>query len=243
MMIGKTKEWINVFIHGKYGFVSDGKPVFPEYNDDIHYIDTPYAIDPHKTVYIGIDFGLTPAALFGQLTATGAMAIFDELVTFDMGAVSFGKILRLKMNESRFRGITFEVYGDPAGVGRAQSDESTPFQMLDNAGINAFPAYTNDPLIRREVIADFLMRLDFTAKPAFRVYRDAPMFRKGMDGGYCYKRLQVSGEDHFQDVPNKNKYSHVCDAGQYLFLGAVGDSAVLGGYGKKELTYNNKGIV
>ena len=39
MMIGKTKEWINVFIHGKYGFVSDGKPVYPEYNDDIHFID------------------------------------------------------------------------------------------------------------------------------------------------------------------------------------------------------------
>ena len=169
--------------------------------------------------------------------------MFDELVTFDMGAVSFGKILRQKMNESRFHGCKFEIYGDPAGVGRAQSDETTPFQMLDKAGISAFPTYTNDPLIRREVVVDYLMRLDFTAKPAFRIYQDAPMLRKGMDGGYCYKRLQVAGEDHFQDVPFKNKYSHVCDAKQYLFLGAVGDTAVLGGYGKKELTYDNRGVI
>jgi hypothetical protein len=243
MMNGKTKEWIDVYVHGKYGFVADGKTIYPEYNDDTHYIDEAYPVDPTKTVYIGIDFGLTPAALFGQLTSSGAMVLFDELVTFDMGAVSFGRLLRLKMNEQRFAGVTFEVYGDPAGVGRAQSDESTPFQMLDQAGISAFPTYTNDPVIRREVVADYLMRLDFSAKPAFRIYKGAPMFRRAMNGGYCYKRLQVVGEDRFQDVPDKNKYSHIADAGQYLFLGAVGDSKVLGGYGKKDLIYTNKGIV
>jgi hypothetical protein len=243
MLHGKTQEWVNIYVHGKYGFVAEGKAVYPEYNDDTHYIDDVYVADSTKTVYIGIDFGLTPAALFGQITSSGAMVLFDELVTFDMGAVSFGKLLRAKMNEQRYKGCTFEVYGDPAGVGRAQSDESTPFMMLDKAGISAFPAYTNDPLIRREVVADYLMRLDFSAKPAFRIYKGAPMFRRGMNGGYCYKRLQVAGEERFQDVPDKSRYSHVTEAGQYLFLGAVGDDKVLGGYGKKDLIYSNKGIV
>jgi hypothetical protein len=102
--------------------------------------------------------------------------------------------------------------------------------MLDQDGISAFPTYTNDPLIRREVVAEFLLRMDFTARPAFRIMRGCQTFRKSMNGGYKYKRLQVVGEERFQDIPDKNKYSHIADAGQYLFLGAVGDSRVLGGF-------------
>jgi hypothetical protein len=245
MAIGKSKEWINVYIKGNYGFVSDGKPVYPEYKDDVHYTDQEHIIDPSKIVYVGIDFGLTPAALIGQKSAAGAMILLDELVTFDMGAVSFGKILREKLNERRYAGCKFEVYGDPAGVGRAQSDESTPFQMLRQCGISAFPTYTNDPLIRREVVADYLLRMDFTAQPAFRITPGAPTFRKAMNGGYKYKRLQVVGEERFQDVPDKNKYSHIADAGQYLFLGAVGDSKVMGGWGDQKIDYSdiNRAIV
>ena len=44
--------------------------------------------------------------------------------------------------------------------------------------------------------------------------------RKGMAGGYNYRRLQVSGEERYRDVPDKNMYSHVCEAGQYMLVGA-----------------------
>ena len=42
---------------------------------------------------------------------------------------------------------------------------------------------------------------------------------KGFQGGYCYRRMQVSGE-RFDDKPEKNMYSHIHDALQYLMLGA-----------------------
>ena len=42
---------------------------------------------------------------------------------------------------------------------------------------------------------------------------------KGFEGGYQYKRMQVSGE-RYADKPDKNHYSHVHDALQYLLLGA-----------------------
>ena len=29
MMTGKDQEWINVYVHGHYGFIADGKPVYP----------------------------------------------------------------------------------------------------------------------------------------------------------------------------------------------------------------------
>jgi hypothetical protein len=245
MQSGKDKEWINVYVHGQYGFVSDGKPVYPEYKDDVHYSPNPYIPDPKTTLYIGIDFGLTPAATFSQITPSGQLVTFDELCTFDMGAVSFAKLLKERLNTT-YRGFnSIEIYADPAGEQRAQTDETTPFMMLDKQGITAFPTYTNDFTIRREVVAEYMLRLDFSGHPAFMLTPGCPMLRKAYAGGYKYKRMNVSGEERFIDKPNKNRYSHVCESHQYLFLGAVGDNRVIGGYGNKPIDYSitNRSIV
>lgn len=243
MMGGKTKEWTNVYVHGKYGFITEGRPVYPEYKDDIHTSSEDIEIDKNLTVYIGIDFGLTPAAAIGQVSASGQLRIIDELCTFDMGAVSFGKLLKEKLNKAPYIGCTFEIYGDPAGEQRAQTDEITPFMILEEQGITCWPTYTNDFTIRREVLADKMMRLDFSGQPAFMLGPKAIMIRKSFAGGYSYKRLQVSGEERYRDIPDKtSKYSHCGDAAQYLALGAIGGDAVVGGYGSKPIDYSESRV-
>jgi hypothetical protein len=237
MSHGKTKNWIDVYVHGRYGFIADGRPVWPEYKDDTHYSPIPYTPDPRLPLYIGIDFGLTPAAVIGQKLTSGKFVIFDELCTWDMGAVSFGRILKEKLNHDYRLFQTIEIYGDPAGTGRSQSDESTPFQILSNQGIDAYPTYTNDFEIRREVPADYMLRLAFDGSPAFQVCSGAPTTRKACGGGYKYKRLQVTGEDRFHDIPDKNKYSHAGDALQYMMLGAVGGDRIVGSYGHQLIDY------
>jgi len=237
MQAGKDKEWINVYVHGMYGFIADGKPVWPEYNDDIHHVEHDLPLSGNGTIYVGIDFGLTPAAVIGQITAAGQFQIIDELVTEDMGAVNFGKLLHEKLSRE-YCGCQLEIFADPAGEQRAQTDEVTPFQILWNQGIEAWPTYTNDFTIRREAVADYMQRLDFTGKPSFAVGPKATMLRKALAGGYKYKRMQVTGESRFQDKPDKGRYSHVADALQYLMLGAVGGDRVIGGYGKKDIDYS-----
>lgn len=245
MIHGKDQEWINVYVHGKYGFITDGKPVWPEYKDDIHHTMDDLPLTKDDKIYVGIDFGLTPAAVFGQKTVSGQFQIIDELVTEDMGAVNFGKLLHEMMNGGKYRNRKFEIYADPAGEQRAQTDETTPFQILWNQGIEAWPTYTNDWTIRREAVADYMQRLDFAGQPAFIIGPKAIMCRKACSGGYKYKRMQVSGQQRFQDKPDKGRYSHIGDAIQYLFLGAVGGDRVIGGYGKQELDQSElrRGIV
>ncbi len=244
IMQGKDQEWINVYVHGQYGFIIDGKPVWPEYKDDIHHTLDELPLAGNGTIYVGIDFGLTPAAAIGQIVASGQFQVIDELVTEDMGAVNFGKLLHEKLNRD-YCGCQIEIYADPKGEDRAQTDETTPFEILWNQGIEAWPTYTNDFTIRREAVADYMQRLDFRGQPAFMLGPKAKMARKACSGGYKYKRMQVSGVERYQDKPDKGRYSHIGDAIQYMFLGAVGGERVIGGYGKQELDQSEmrRGVV
>jgi PBSX family phage terminase large subunit len=226
MQDGKDKEWINVYVNGQYGFVQDGKPVYPEYKDDVHATDQAFNIPDNATIYVGIDFGLTPAAVFAYKTPSHRWLIFDELVGDDIGAKNFGMILNEKINHE-YRGYDFEIYADPAGDQRAQTDEITPFQILAAQGVIAWPTYTNDPIIRREAVAATLSRMDFAGNTGFVIGPNAPMIRKAMAGGYKYKRMAVSGQARFMDKPDKNRYSHVADALQYLMVGAGEGSAIV----------------
>jgi len=64
-------------------------------------------------------------------------------------------------------------------------------------------------------------------KPGLLVSPKCRITRKGMAGGYHYRRVQVVGEERFHNKPNKNRFSHPCEAGQYMMLGAgEGDSVI-----------------
>jgi hypothetical protein len=164
--------------------------------------------------------------------------IFDELVTEDMGAKNFAKLLNQKINHE-YPNCKFEIYGDPAGDQRAQTDEITPFQILNSEGINAYPTYTNDFIIRREAVAATLTRMDFAGNTGFCIGPKATMIRKALAGGYKYKRMAVSGQERYQDKPDKGRYSHVADALQYLMVGAGEGSNIIEGKGwSKEIDYS-----
>lgn len=222
-MGGKDDEWINVYVHGDYGFVSDGKRIYPEWHDSSHVgeIDP----DPSLPLYVGIDFGLTPAATFGQQDAFGRWLVVDELVVEDMGAIRFAEQLKHKL-QTDYRGFAVDLWGDPAGEQRSQVDESTPFQVMHAQGLNVTPAPSNDFTVRREAVAATMRRL-IDGKPGLMVSPNCRTLRKGLGGGYCYRRIQVSGDERYHDKPDKNRFSHVCDAQQYMMLGAgEGDTVV-----------------
>lgn len=224
---GKKEDWILVNLANEYGFVVDGKPIYPEYVDSLH-VQEVDAI-PGRKILVGIDFGLTPAAVFMQEDVMGRWRWFDELISTRMGAKQFGEELHHKCQRD-YPGYEFEFWGDPAGSGAAQTDETTPFQMLRVSGIDARPAHTNDPEIRREAVAEPLTRL-IDGVPGLVISPRCKITRKGMAGAYCYRRIQVAGEDRFHDKPDKNQYSHPCEAGQYGMLG--------GGAGRKVMKSKN----
>ena len=55
-------------------------------------------------------------------------------------------------------------------------------------------------------------------KPRFLISPKARMIRKGLQGGFCYRRIQISGEK-YTDEPDKNEYSHPVEALEYALQG------------------------
>lgn len=229
---GKTDEWIKVYVKGQYGSVHDGKPVYPEYNDTLHVKE----INPIPSLRldIGMDFGLTPAAVITQTDAKGRLLILDELCGEDMAIRQFlqdvlipqlVKVYPQWWNRRHEKEAQILVFGDPAGSQRAQTDEKTCFEEVTAAGLRVRPARTNAFLARRGAVAWFLSKLS-GGQPAFLMDPCCKVLRKGFNGGYKYRRLQVVGEERFTEEPAKNGYSHPHDALQYVALEGGGVQAM-----------------
>ena len=220
---GKSEEWIKVYVHGEYGFVQDGLPIFTEYRDSMHCKE--FEPNPHLPLFVGIDFGLTPAAVIGQRQLNGQLRILKEIVTESMGAKRFGMLLA-DILKRQYPGYKIEaITGDPAGEQRAGTDETTPYQMLELAGIKAKPAHTNDFAIRRVAVGEHLTEI-VDGEPGLLVHSSCSQLRRGLAGAYRYKRMQVSGDDRYHEQPEKNMASHICESLQYGCLG-VGSGKIL----------------
>lgn len=234
---GKTKEWIKVYIKGQYGTIHDGKPVYgEEWNDSLHVRE----IKPIQGVPldIGLDFGLTPAAVITQVDARGRLLVLDELCGTDMAIRQFLQDVLIpqltkvypqwwaKKDGNGGRDPMIRCFGDPAGQQKAQTDERTCFQEVRAAGLQIRPGKTNAYVPRRSAVAWFLTKL-IGGQPALLLDPCCAVLRKGFNGGYKYRRIQVPGEDRFTDEPSKNAYSHPHDALQYVALESGGVQATM----------------
>ncbi len=214
---GKTKSWIDVYVMNRLGHIQEGKPVYPMFAPEVHVAKEEIPVAAGHPVYVGVDFGLTPAAVFGQ-KVRGRWFLQSEIVAIDMGIVRFAEVMRTEL-ATRFAAASEAIIiGDPAGDFRAQTDESTPFHILRGAGLRAFPAPSNSVDLRLEAVSSQLTKM-VEGKSGLLIDTRCTQLIKGFEGGYAYKRMEVSGE-RFADKPDKNMFSHVHDAAQYLFLGA-----------------------
>ena len=184
-------------------------------------------------LYIGLDFGLTPAAVFAQQDAKGRWLVLDEMCAEDVGVQRFAELLGQRLDTWYADQVRIEVWGDPAGRQRAQTDEKTCFQIMkEHADLEVRAAPTQDLTLRREAVAACLTRL-VEGEPGLLLSPHCKVLRAGFQGGYCYRRVRVSGDERYTDKPDKNRYSHPHDALQYL-LSAAGESRRLLGKRRRE---------
>ena len=202
----------------EFVFHSDGRAVHPAFNEQFHVADGQLLPTPGLPLHVGVDFGRTPAAVVMQRQVNGQWYVLDELVTYNTNALDFGYALRRLLNE-RYSGFQVETTGDPAGDDMAQTRDETCMDMLAVAGIECYPANTND-FQERVTVLDELLSSIIDGQPAFLVSQQCRVLVKGLAGAYQFRRVQVVGDERFHDKPVKDDTSHVCEAVHYGLLGA-----------------------
>lgn len=223
MLGGKTEEWVNVYVHGNYGFIQEGRAVYKtEWNDDLHCAREPLAINPSGPVIVGVDCsGRNPAAVFLQRTGRGQLAVVHELVCKGVGAQQFAQIFRQEI-QTEFPDNNLQFWGDPAGGWKAQNNEETYYDILRTVGIIIRPAHEGLRISPRvEAVKGALNEL-VEGEPRLIVSPSCKMLRKGFNGGYNYKRYNTAGGPKYAPEPDKrdNPYADVHDALQYAMVGA-----------------------
>ena len=238
LAVGKAKDWIDIYILNKYGKVVDGLACYnAEYDDLIHGVKRQLKPIDGKAIRIGLDFGLSPAAVCGQCTPTGRLIVLGECVPpeHSIGMTAFANNMLKQYLLERFGRADgngdpwkFIVVGDPSGDKRSENDEVKGYDIVRAAGFDIEAAPTNNFSARRDAVAWFLNKTN-----GFGMDQSCIMLRKGFRGGYHYRRVQMSGLPRYSKEAHPNKYTHPHDALQYLALPYV--AIEVPAYGQKAI--------
>ena len=213
---GKSEEWINVYVHGKFGSSLSGKPVFPGFTHEFHVAKVPLKpiVSLERPLIIGMDFGLTPACTINQQDLRGRFLTFAELTSENMGITRFIDTKLKPLLASRFAGHPVLIVGDPAGSQRSQTDERSVFEVIRSKGFKVIPAKTNSIAARISAVESLLAgQVDGGARHL--IDPSCTTLIKALRGGYRYK-MRKNGD--MDDSPEKNSFSHLADGHQYACL-------------------------
>lgn len=213
----------------QFGTSLAGKPIYPEFRENVHISRTPLQFHAGMTLILGTDFGRTPATIIGQMTNTGQIRILEEVVSKDMGITQFTDELLRPLLVRKYRlleGTRVVNFADPSGEGKSQVDDMTCIKKMNERGVftKSSKALVNNSFVqRRECVSD-LLRSRRDGEPAIIIDPSCEWLRKGFNGGYCYKKLRTAsgGDELYADTPDKtNPFTHPHDALQYLCFGAI----------------------
>jgi len=218
---GKTEDWIDVYIHAQFGKSLSGKPVFRAFDRSTHIAKKEIKpISDDSPILIGVDAGLTPAAVVGQVIFDGRVIVYDALTSEDMGALRFVREKLKPLLANKFPGRNYLVIIDPAAFQRVQTDERTVADIYKNEGFHVKPAKTNSIAARLAAVESFMTRTVDGKSGLLLDPESCGMLIQALAGKYRYK---INSKGVKDESPEKSHpWSDVADAFQYLCLHADG---------------------
>lgn len=218
-ILGNPQDYIDVMYKVKFIPLQVGKPVYPEYNDQLHCVDHELIAPPNPKLPLicGGDNGRWSGFLIGQIDALGRLVVFDELTSDDVNLTVFSEIIASHMR-MHYPNFEFSTHIDPwAANQRGQVTDDTMYKVYNKAQLHPRVSNTGSPMTMVEAVKKKLGEIR-VGQPAIIISTKCKQLRKGLNGSYQFKRINVSGEK-YAEKPDKGPYSHVCNAFEFLLDG------------------------
>ena len=211
---GKTQHWIKQFVECAWGFSMSGKPVYPQFNSDLHFSTKPLQWNRRRPLLVGYDPGLAGSAfVIGQYDdSVGRVQVLREIVMADY-ATDRAVSEKLKpMLASQFPDAEVILCPDPSSENRAQGQTGASVMKELKKHFQVECSKDNSIDARVGSAQHYMMRLTGEG-PALILDPSCVQLKRALQSGYKY---EVSKKGEKSDTPVKNKHSHVADAFSYL---------------------------
>lgn len=216
---GEESDWCKRYVHAQYGDDPSGMAVFKaSFKPNFHIVDKTLVI-PGYPIIVGQDFGRNPWSLICQADHMGRLLIHEEVPANNIGLEKHvNEHLRPRLLTERYLGHKVAVVGDPSGIAKGSVAEESCFDALKRMGLPAFPASTNEIETRLRSVEALLSR-QTNGGPTLLINRqNCPMLIRAMSGGYRFTKTKQGAARTKPDKNDKEGFSHVADALQYVCL-------------------------
>jgi len=218
---GLSDEYIRTMIDCEYGTSREGLPVFRStFIPDFHIAKEPLRVitgESHPLI-VGLDAGLTPAAIIGQTTPKGTTHVLDECWTPPENSMGMERYLvtrLLPMLRSKYAGCPVRVVVDPAAMQRAQATEETVYEIIKKHGLQVVTATTNKQDLRIGS-AEMLFAMQVEGKAGLLIDKKCVGLIAALRHGYKYAAKR---DGEIEEKPLKNHPdSDIADAFTYFTL-------------------------
>ena len=226
---GLSEEYIKTMIKCEYGTSREGMPVFRRtFIPEFHVSKEPLnaIVSPDYPLLIGLDAGLTPAAIVGQLTPMSRLNVLGECFTPKNESIGMERFLSSKLIpylRNKFPNNEMYVIVDPAAVQKSQASEETVIEVIGKAGLKYRTAASNkldlrigsaETLFGRQVGGKAGLLIDESCKGLIGALKHGYKFAAKKDGDMEEKPLK--------DHPS----SDLCDAFTYMTSFVVGSQGI-----------------
>lgn len=205
--------------YGKSWASLEGRPVYEDFNANLHLTQRAPTIEQGLPLLIGWDSsGLTPAVVIGQLQRE-KLVLLKEILETGIGAQRFIPLVTswIRMNLPQITDFDKQIisFFDPAGFKKNEITEQTYVQAMTQGGFRQIRPGPVSFEKRREAVTERLINLA-NKEPKLEVYEvGCPILTAGFKGAYRFADSVMDIEPD-KVRPLKDIHSHPHDALQYL---------------------------
>lgn len=206
-------DLVSRFVEGRFGFQQIGRPVTPQWRDEIHLANGLVAIQRAPLILLW-DFGLNPTCIVTQVTPMGYWNVLDAMVGDGIGVEELIEGWVKPLLIERYPKASWKHIGDPAGKEREQTSSMRSAVKAIRAMLGG--SWRDGPVHlepRLEPLRAVLRRTVTGGRGVVQVDRErAAAVWQALRGGWHY---HIGRTGVVNPVPVKNGHSHPGDAMSY----------------------------
>jgi len=215
--------WVKRYVMAEFGPDPSGAAVYAGMFFTSFHCRDELLVIPGAPLLIGLDLGRDPWALLGQIDSMSRLLVHEEIAADDIGLKLQLPRIRQVVSGRRYVGCPVCIIFDPAGMAKSNHDEFTSYDVISSFGFMCMAAPSNRLAPRLNSVERFLTESRGGTAAMLVDRGKCPTLVTALNGGYRFKYNQLN---EAQPAPEKNRYSHIGDAHQYLCMGASGGTAV-----------------